>query len=254
MINWHQIDWKKVAKILLVSLGILFIFYFIMDKIVLPIYTRHGQAIQVPNLVNYFYEDARDHLKRLDLQIIEDAKKFDPTNAFPIGTIMAQNPRAGSTVKKGRRIYVVVSKGEPLIEMPDLLGRSERNAIFMIKNMGLELRNVSYEYSGIYHDGVVSGQSVPPGSEVKYTTAIDIVVSLGRLPDQFIVPNVIGRSLTEAQKIISQAGLTVGIITYRYTSDLLPETVVQQSIEPDQQVNRGDALNLVISQLPTKEN
>jgi len=254
MINWQQVDWNKVAKILMVSLGILLIFYFLMDKIIMPVYTRHGQAIQVPDLTNLFYEDARDQLKRLDSQIIEDAKKFDPSNTFPIGTIMAQNPRPGATVKTGRRIYVVVSKGEPLIEMPDLQGRSERNAIFIINNLGLELRNAIYEHSEFYHEGVVSGQSVPAGSEIKFTTSIDIVVSLGRLPDQFIVPNVLGRSLNEAQKIISQAGLTVGQITYRDESDLLPETVVQQSIEADQQVNRGDALDLVVSKIPNKEN
>lgn len=254
MISWRQIDWKKVGTVLVICFVILLIFYFIMDLIIMPVYTRHGQAIRVPDLTGLLYEDARDQLKRLDLQIVEETKKYDPSNFFPIGTIMTQNPRQGSTVKTGRRIYVVVSKGEPLVEMPDLKGRSERNAIFMIKNLGLELRNIDYDHSDFYHEGVVAGQNVPPGSEIKYATAIDIVVSLGRLPDQFIVPNVIGRSLSDAQKIISQAGLVVGEITYRDQSDLLPETVIQQSIDAEQQVNRGDVLDLVVSKLPTKEN
>lgn len=254
MLNWRQIDWKKVGTVLVISFGILLIVYFIMDLIIMPAYTRHGQAIRVPDLTSLHYEDAREQLKRLDLQIVEETKKYDPGNIYPIGTIMTQNPRQGSTVKKGRRIYVVVSKGEPLIEMPDLKGRSERNAIFMIKNLGLELRSVNYEHSDFYHEGVVSGQNVPSGSEIKYATSIDVVVSLGRLPDQFIVPNVIGRSLSDAQKVITQAGLVVGEITYRDQSDLLPQTVILQSIEADQQVNRGDALDLVVSKLPTKDN
>ena len=254
MINWQQVDWKRVAKVLIISFVILLIFYFSMDKIIMPIYTRHGQAIRVPDLTNLFYEDAREQVNRLNLQIVEETKKFDPSNEFQIGSIMAQNPRSGSTVKKGRRIYVVVSKGEPLIEMPDLRGRSERNAVFMIKNLGLELRHIHYDHSDFYHEGVVSGQNVPTGSEIKFATSIDIIVSAGRLPDQFITPNVIGRSLNEAQKIIIQAGLRVGQITYRDEDDLLPETVLQQSIEADQQVNRGDALDLVVSKLPNRDN
>jgi beta-lactam-binding protein with PASTA domain len=254
MLSLNEVDWIKIAKILTVAFVILFIFYLLLDKVIMPAYTRHGQAIEVPDLTNLMYEDAREVLERLDLQIVEETKKFDTSNEFPIGVVMAQNPGPGSPVKKGRRIYVIVSKGEPTIEMPKLIGESERNAIFIIKNLGLELREIRYEHSEIFpHEGLVIDQSIPVSREVKTGTIVDIVVSLGRFPDRFIVPNVIGRSLKEARKIIIQAGLTVGEIHYQDRPDLLPETVYEQFPEAEEEISQGDSLHLVVSKLPDKD-
>ena len=120
------------------------------------------------------YEDAREVLTRLDLKIVEETKKYDTNNEFPIGVIMAQNPKPQSTVKKGRRIYVIVSKGEPIIEIPRLMGGSERNAIFTLKNLGLELGEVRYEHSNLQPlAGTVIDQSIRVGTEVKIGTVID---------------------------------------------------------------------------------
>jgi len=252
MINWQGIDRKKVAIISGKIFGVLLIIYLLFDRMIMPVYTRHGQSILVPDLTNLVYEDARTRLENMDLQIVEETKKYDTSNQFPIGVIMGQNPRVGTTVKKGRRIYVIVSKGEPVIEMPQLTHRSERNAIFMIKNLGLELGNVTYGHSDIYPEGVVVDQSIPQAAEVKLGASVDIAVSLGRFPDQFVVPSLIGRSLADAKKIIAQAGLSVGEITYQETSDLLPETVIDQSLKADEEVNRGDAIDLVVSKIPDK--
>ena len=81
---------------------------------------------------------------------------------------------------------------------------------------------------------------------------VSIVVSLGRFPDRFIVPNVIGRNLKEARTIIIQAGLTIGEIQYQDEPDLLPETIINQSIKADEEVNEGEAINLLVSKLPGK--
>jgi len=252
-INWQEIDWVRIAKIIGIIFLVLLIIYLLFDKIIMPAYTRHGQAIEVPDLTNLLYEDAREVLDRLDLKIVEETKKFDTNNEFPIGAIMAQNPRPRFTVKKGRRVYVIVSKGEPTIEMPKLLGGSERNAIFQIKHLGLELGEIRYEHSDLNPvAGTIIGQSIPIGREVKMGAVVSIVVSLGRFPDRFIVPNVIGRNLKEARTIIIQAGLTIGEIQYQDEPDLLPETIINQSIKADEEVNEGEAINLLVSKLPGK--
>jgi serine/threonine-protein kinase len=253
MVDWRTLDWKPIAILFAKIMGVLLIIFLLFNYVVMPMYTRHGQAIEVPDVTNLMYEEARDRLERLGLEIVEETKKFDSSNQYPIGVIMGQNPRAGSKVKTGRRIYVIVSKGEPMIEMPQLTHRSERNAIFTIKNIGLELRNVNYGHSEIYPEGVVVDQSIPPGAEVKLGTPIDISVSLGRFPDQFIVPNLIGRSLTDARKVILQAGLIIGDISYQEDADLLPETVIHQSLPADEVVGQGTAIDLIVSKLPDRE-
>ena len=250
MINLNEIDWRKIGKLVGIALLGLFIFYLLINNIIMPIYTRHGQSITVPDLTNLIYEDAREVLNRLDLKIVEEAKKYDTNNEFPLGTVMSQNPRSGASVKSGRRVYVIVSKGEPMVEMPRLVGESQRNAIFILENMGLKLGDIYYASSDSSSQlliGKVIHQSIPIGSEIKIGTSVNITVN--SVSDLFFAPQVIGRSLMEAKRIIFQAGLAVGDIYYEEKSDLLPETVIDQYPGAEQRVSRGDTLRLWISQL-----
>ena len=218
----------------------------------MPPYTRHGQEISVPDLTSLFYEDARDKLEQMGLEIVEESKKFDVNNIFPIGVVMTQNPKPESKVKKGRRVYVIVSKGEPTIEMPDLLKRSERNAIFMLQNKGLQLGELSYDFSEYFPAGVVAGQNIAPGTEIKPGKFVDLTISLGFYPDKFVVPDIINRNLKDAKKIIIKAGLTLGTISFELRDDLLPETVISQSIDANSEVIKGDTINLLVSKLPVQ--
>ena len=135
----------------------------------------------------------------------------------------------------------------------NLIGRSEKNAIFEIKRLKLELRHVTYEHSAHFPEGVVIQQSIVEEEEVKVGRTIDLIVSFGKFPDKFIVPNLIGRSLPDAKKIIQQAGLTYGNISYQVQDDLLPETIIDQSIEANSEVMQGDTLHLLVSRLATVE-
>ncbi len=217
----------------------------------MPAYTRHGQEISVPDLTNLFFEDARDKLEQMGLEIIEESKKFDVNNIFPIGVIMTQNPKPSSKVKKGRRVYVIVSKGEKAVEMPDLVNLSERNATFMLKNKGLQLGEIYYDFSG-KPNGVVIDQSIPTSTEISPGMFVDLTVSLGFYPDKFVVPDIINRNIKDAKKIIIKAGLTLGSISFEVRDDLLPETVIRQSLDANLEVMQGDTINLLVSKLPVQ--
>ncbi|MBD3287844.1 PASTA domain-containing protein [candidate division KSB1 bacterium] len=243
---WDLIHWDKSKYIIIPLLSIL-IAYILVNDFIMPAYTRHGQEIEVPNTIEMTYEGARTLLQQNDLEIVEQAKKFDAR--FRSGIVISQNPHPYSKVKKGRRIYVIVSKGEPTLQMPRLIGSSEKNAVFEIEQLGLEVRYITYEHSEHFPNGVVIHQSIPIGEEVKVGKTIDLVVSLGQFPDKFIVPNVIGRSLKDARKIIRRSGLTFGSVSYQVNDDLLPETIIDQSLEPNTEVSQGDTLNLLVSTL-----
>jgi eukaryotic-like serine/threonine-protein kinase len=245
-----KMSWFKIGRFLLIVFLLMICLYVIFDQIIMPVYTRHGQEIIVPDLTNSFYEDARDILDQLGLQIIEESKKFDVNNVFPIGVVMTQTPKPNSKVKKGRRVYVIVSKGEPTIEMPDLVKKSERNATFLLNNKGLLLGEIFFEFSDVFPAGVVADQNIPPGTEIKPGMYVDLTISSGRFPDRFIVPDIVNRNFIDAKKIIFQSGLTLGAISFELRGDLLPETVITQSIQPNMEVSQGDTINLIVSKLP----
>jgi len=245
---FKMIKWDKSKYFIIPFLSILVV-YILFNDFIMPVYTRHGQSIEVPNLIEMTYEGARTLLEQNDLEIVEKAKKFD--DRFRAGIVISQNPKSYDVVKKKRRIYVIVSKGEPTIEMPRLIGSSEKNAVFEIERLGMKLRYIRREHSDHYHDGVVLNQSIPIGREVRTGQSIDLIVSMGKPPDEYVVPNLIGRSLKNAKMELLKSGLALGNVSYQIQNDLLPETVIAQSKEAETEVTQGDTISLLISKLAT---
>ncbi len=243
--NWlirHRL--KRLTVILL----ILLIIFIIMDSIVMPISVRLGHGKSVPDVTGRPFAEAEKILEEHSFRIILEGEKHDPN--YPPGYVVYQNPKPSSIVKNGRRIYVMTSMGERLVQVPRLKGRSERDAKFIIQSSRLILEHISLEHSSYYPEGTVAEQSIQESKEVKVGTPISIVVSLGRYPDRFLVPDLKGKDIEAAKTRLAKAGLTLGRITYKLESQLLPNTVLIQSIEPDQEVSIGTIIDLVVSQLP----
>ncbi len=240
---------KQWAVAFLIVAGIYLAGVFFMDRVVMPAYTRHHAEMEVPDVVEMNLVEADSLLRSRGFRLVKEREQYDWN--YPEGTIISQNPQAYSLTKRGRRIYVTVSIGEKLSMMPNLVGKSARDAIFAAQNAGLSLgeENFGYEYSNYYPKDVVMAQSIPPGTKLKKDTPIHVTVSLGTLPSEFRVPDVVGQSLNRAKKFILTSGLEVGEITYQVRPDLLPHTVISQSPEPDQKADRGEFVDLVVSAL-----
>ena len=88
-----------------------------------------------------FFDDA-------DLEGIQGDIRYDANK--PIGTILDQSPVADQTVKGGRRIYLIVSGGEQLYDVPNLVGRSVRESKFALAQRNLELVELQNVQSAQY--------------------------------------------------------------------------------------------------------
>lgn len=223
----------------------------IMDWIVMPLYTRHNEEYEMPNITKMRFEEAMQPLEDGDFVLIKEEERY--SEQLPPGYIIEQSPPPHTKVKSGRRVYVVVSRGERRVIVPSLLERSQRDAELILSGQRLALGRVDFQYSGIHPEGVVIGQSVPPNAEVSVNTRVNLVVSMGAEPSVFLVPAIEGRTFNDALQRIKQAGLQVGQITYTLAPALLPETVIHQSIPANTQVEKGTAIDLEISRLSGEE-
>lgn len=230
------------------GIGILFLLYLTCDHIVMPVYTRHGRDVYVPEVVGLTYAGAQTRLSQQGFRMIKAGEQFD--SQHEPGTILFQSPEPGAPAKRGRRVYVIVSKGERFVTVPKLVGGSERNAALELSSQGLALGNVEYLFSDAYLRDVVCAQSIPEGQIVKQGTQVDITVSLGPSPDRLVVPNVIGKTLAEATKLIQHTGLRVGALRYQVSDKLLPETIIDQSPGAGTEGIAGQTVDLVVSRLP----
>ncbi|MEK7729433.1 MAG: PASTA domain-containing protein [candidate division KSB1 bacterium] len=220
----------------------------IMDWIVMPLYTRHGDEVEMPNVTTMRYEDAIRPLHEAGLLLIKEEERY--SKEYPNGYVIEQNPPPHTRVKPGRRVYVVVSRGEKRVLMPNLIGRSPRDAELILRNHRLELGAIEQDFSSTYLPGEVMRQSVPPNAEVTTNTRVNITISSGGEPSQFIVPALEGRIFNDALKRIKEAGLRVGQITYTIAPDLLPDTVIRQMPSPNSVVEKDSAVDLELSTLP----
>ena len=99
------------------------------------------------------------------------------------GYVLSQSPKAGEEVEKGTAIDVVVSDGsEAKVGVPSLIGQTEAQAKSALKNAGLNVGNVSSEYSSKYAAGTVMWQQYDANSQLKKGSKVSIKVSKGPEP------------------------------------------------------------------------
>ena len=145
-------------------------------------YTRHGESVEVPDVVDLFYDDVDILLAEHEMYAtIVDSMYIDDR---PRGVVLDQVPRAGSSVKRGRTIYLTVNAFSPRrIPIPKLDDLSYRQAQEVLKSFGFPKPYIVYEDSE-YKDLVlrVLADGEPIDAEERYAedTRLTLVVGNGR--------------------------------------------------------------------------
>ncbi|WP_024993352.1 PASTA domain-containing protein [Phocaeicola paurosaccharolyticus] len=135
----NRFFWINIIAMILVVIVVIFGALKWLDS-----YTRHGDAIEVPNVKNINVDEAEVMLnnRELSLVVIDSTYKKD----LPTGTVLEQNPVPGSKIKKGRAIYVTINSDRvPLVAIPDIVDNSSlRQAEAKLKAMGFKLTEPQY--------------------------------------------------------------------------------------------------------------
>ena len=150
----------------------------------------------------------------------EISTTYEYSSSVSGGTVIRTNPSEGAELSEDTVIEFVVSKGAEKSEVPNLKGESKSRAETLLANNGLELGDVSEEYSSSYKKGTVIRQSISAGQRVEAGTEVDIVISLGEEPAEEVnVPSVVGNSLVNAKNILKNVGLKYKVVYVDSYSD-----------------------------------
>ncbi len=141
-----------------------------------------GREIAVPDLSGLTVAEAEEALKDVGLSIGRTSTEYDDIVAKDL--ILKQDPKPDTNIQAGSKVDVVVSAGaeEKIVnvEVPNLVGIDENQAINLISQYGLTLRNVDYKESEDVEKGLVMSQSITSGTQVAEGSNIDIVISTGK--------------------------------------------------------------------------
>ncbi|MDR2163082.1 MAG: Stk1 family PASTA domain-containing Ser/Thr kinase [Clostridiales Family XIII bacterium] len=99
----------------------------------------------------------------------------------PMDNVIAQNPKAGKQLKKGETIDITISQGprKKEVNMPNLIGLTEKQAKSAINKAGLLPGTVNQEWSDDYKKGAVMWQQYKKGKKLNEGQTVDFTVSKG---------------------------------------------------------------------------
>lgn len=228
------------------GLSLLAVFIF-MDYVVMPIYTRHGTARLVPNLTLMPIQFAQQAADSAGFMVVVAHGKV--SSRVREGLVLEQHPAAGSLAKPGRKIRVVPALPVASDVAPDLAGLDLRDAQLRCKNIGLVSgpTDVRYRFSSRVPKGSVIEQDPKAGKPVKPGTVVKVDVSMGPEPAHFYVPLLMDQSLHDARTALREAGLILGNIERRETSEYPAGTVISQSLPAGDMVEPGAQVDVVVA-------
>ena len=241
----------NLVRLILSIIVMIFIFSIVAEYLVMPVYTRQNQNKVMMDVINRNLNDAIKLLKSENYRYEVSDTLY--TNKFSLGTIIDQYPKPNTRVKSGRTVRLKIAHPEKSVAIPNLIGQSRRSAELELNQMGLLIDTVYPEYNPEYPNGTIAWQYPKAGDRRKKGMGIQITVSKGMPPNFFQVPNLIGLSINQAKDLIFKSRLKVGKISYHQDQDLVPYTVLDQSIKDGTVLDVSATINLVVSVLDMQD-
>lgn len=210
--------------------------------------TFFGEEVEVPNIVGIKTADAD---KKLDdhgliMNVIENQYNEEVAEDL----IISQDPVEGFKVKEGREVKVIISKGTELFKVPNLRGKSLREAEITLTNTGLELGETEKIYDNKYSEGLIISQDPGPGIRAKSGEKVVLIISKGKEPSRVKMPRLIGLSVEEARKKLQEKNLIIGEQTRDESEVYYEGKVISQKTETGVLVEEGSSVGIVISKGP----
>lgn len=241
----HKPFWVNLIAGILIVL----IFLFILYKLLGPI-TRHGKTRVVPAVTGKSFEEAKQILRSQGFSVeLQDSIYVDTAAK---GSVLKQIPDGDELVKISRTVYLTINRYvPPIVEMPNLIGHSFRNAEMQLENMGLRVGDTSFK-SDFAKNSVLeqwhNGSPIAPGTRIQQGSFISLVLGSGVGNLEFPVPSLIGITFGEAEARLQVYGLgLIPIITDPTVSDTMSAFIYKQ--EPERFDEDGKRLRIRSGQI-----
>lgn len=243
---------KTVLLNLVAAFGGLFLI-FILTFLSLRVYTRHGEALTVPEFAGLSINEVTRQADQKQLHcVIIDSTYVK--GQMP-GTVLSQNPSAGTKVKINRSIFLTINAINPQkISMPNVVGVSVRQAEAILQSSGLKIGlrkyipDVAKDY--VLHQQV-HGKDIFPGTKIIKGSDVELIMGLGLGEENISTPDIKKLTKFEAQDILSNNYLNIGALTYDNSvetlQDSLKAVVWKQVPEYGTSLKTGSSIDIWLS-------
>jgi eukaryotic-like serine/threonine-protein kinase len=241
---------KSFFRLVLLSLVLLIVA--LVSALTAMRFAIHSGEVAVPDLVGKFPVEARRIAEEKGQEVNVERQYYSTTVAE--GKIVSQMPLAGTKVRRGWKISVAESLGPQRVEIPNVLGQSDRAAEINIQRRGLDVSAVAQIALPNAPTDQVIAQSPPPNASGVSAPKIGLLLAETPQPAAFVMPNFVGQSLVNTTAVLKSAGLHVTTalavpLSGPSSSGAPPpvNTILAQDIAPGQKVSAGASVNLAVA-------
>ena len=213
--------------------GYAYYYFFYKDK---------EETVAIPSFIGQNIEQAEVSAQSMGFSIKVKKEVFSKKK---VGTIEDQDPLPNSTAKAGRAIYVIVSKGEEQVEIPDVLGMDYRQASNILKNVGFKKISVVQKYDENVSPGTVISQY--PSAHSLIGVDKEIVLASSRIASfEATIPDLKGEKIEVAEEKLNALNVKY-TKTEVHSKEFKAGTVVSQDVKPGTLIDSSLIVNLKIS-------
>jgi eukaryotic-like serine/threonine-protein kinase len=240
----HRPLWVNILAALVLAFLVFMLFMFSLKCL-----TNHGRSRTVPPVVGKLYSEGDKILTDGGFtSVVQDSVYID---SLPPLTITKQLPEADAVVKVNRTVYLTINRASaPFIELPSLIGFSYRNAAMTLDGVGLKIKDTIHRpdfAGGSVLDVLYNGASIPPGTKLQMGSAVVLAISSGVGESYFNVPDLFGRTYSEAKNILESHGINMLVLSAPGVTDSLNAFIVRQ--EPQRYDEFGKSILIRTGQI-----
>ena len=234
---------KTISKYILFFILQAFIFLFLIDFIILPFITDSKQEIYLNDVRGMHIDDAIKKLDKFEVELFN--QRF--IKGMVPGNVISMSPHPFTLVKEGKVVKLTVINKPEVIVISNYKNKSYRDVQLKLDRKSVEIDTIIYEYSNRIKKGFIIDHYPKENDTLIFNQKLTLVVSQGKHPNYYIVPNVVDLSLSKAKERISRAGFLLGSIKYEYNEKYLNNTVLDQSHPANKRLSFPDKIDLILS-------
>ncbi|HLV96336.1 MAG TPA: PASTA domain-containing protein [Candidatus Acidoferrales bacterium] len=237
----ERLHWMfRMAGVLFILASVAF-----LSAITAMRFAIQGREVVMPDVVGLKAIPARQTLQGRGLGLKIEDRVY---NSLPADSVVRQSPPGNMKVKIGQYAHVVLSLGPQRADIPRLADASLRAARIDLLRRGLQAGEISSVYLPGWDVDQVIQQDPPPGTIDNVSPHVNILVSLGPRPLAYVMPNLVGLSLADAEAKLKPAGLKIEKVSLAAVPGATHGNVLSQTPNRGQRVDAGSSIELQVAE------
>lgn len=164
------------------------------------------------------------------------------------GSVLDEKPSAGTHVKSGYMISVILSSGPTPVSVPGVTGEDVSSATESLKVLGLKV--LVHHINSHDSKGEVVRQSPTSGRSVRPGATVTLWVSNGAYAAQSLMPNLVGLTVSQAASNLLNSNMTVGTPSRQWSTQPI-NTIIDQSPAPYSSTSGVTSVSVTVSSGPS---